>query len=99
VELLKAFASRESARAAPDRERHANGMATQDVDELIASLAESVGVADPPSPPPPAPRTRSRKVRKARPRILPRIRLVSLEVVVAVALGVAIGILVTRIVS
>jgi hypothetical protein len=100
VELPKAFAFREPARAAPEGERRASGAALEDVDELIASLAESVGVSEEPSPPPRAPRTRLRRVRMARPRIRQHIRRVNLEIalylVTAVALGLAIGILVPR---
>jgi anti-sigma factor RsiW len=102
VELPKAFASRKPARAAPERQRPTNGTAPENVDELIASLAESVGVSGEPSPKPQAPRTRSRRARRARPRIRLHIRLAGLGVAgylaAALALGVAIGILATRLV-
>jgi hypothetical protein len=102
VELLKAFSSRKPARATPEGERRANGTAREDVDELIASLAESVGVSNETSPSPRVPRTRSRRARTARPSIRPPGRLVSLEVALyfaaAIALGAVIGILAPRLV-
>jgi hypothetical protein len=105
VELLKPFSSKEPAKAAPEGERHANGTAREDVDELIASLAESVGLSREASPPPRPPRparAATRRVRTARPRILPRIGPVAGEVALyiafAVGLGVVIGILAPRLV-
>jgi len=102
VELLKPFSSKEPAKAAPEGERHANGTAREDVDELIASLAESVGLSREASPPPRPARAATRRVRTARPRILPRIGPVAGEVALyiafAVALGVVIGILAPRLV-
>lgn len=103
MQLLKAVGSRDPARAARGRERRVKGTGPEDVDELIASLAESVGVPNEPSRPPRAPRARWHGVRRARPTIRPRIRLASLEatlyIVAALALGLAIGILAPRLVQ
>jgi hypothetical protein len=100
VGLTKAFVSREPARAAPGGERRANGAGREDVDELIASLAESVGLSDETPAPSRAARRGSRRVRVARPRIRPGIQLVSLEVALyiaaAIALGAVIGFLAPR---
>jgi hypothetical protein len=100
VELLKAFSSKEPARAAPEGERPANGAAREHVDELIASLVESVGLPSETSPPPRAPRAARGRMRTARRRVRPSIgplgREVTLYFALAVVLGVLIGILAPR---
>jgi hypothetical protein len=108
VRVRKRFALRERARATPSRERRANGRADpkqeDDVDQLIASLAESVGLSGE------APRGGSLRRREKRgpsrrtPTVLvrsrPRIDAVSREVVfylaAAIAAGAVVGILVPR---
>ena len=102
--FLKAFSSRKPARAALEGERRANGTAREDVDELIASLAESVELSRDTSPPTRAPHVAGRRVRTAWPRIRfrppigPVGREVALYIAFAVALGAVIGILVPRLV-
>jgi len=104
LELPKAFASREPARAAPGGERRANGTAREDVDELIASLAESVGLSGETPAPSRAARRGSRRVHTPRPRIRLRIQLqlvsaeVALYIAAAIALGAVIGFFASRLV-
>lgn len=95
--LLKGLGSHEPA-PQPDRERHGENEARDDVDRLIASLAESV---EPSSESPPllwVPETSPRRTRTAWPRLRACLARRGLVVYVAapILLGVVVGILAVR---